>query len=1349
MSEQNVYGRKIQLPYNENLTDREFEELLYNIFTEHVERRKKPFVDIYDSAHLMPGVAEAGRDIFLVKNNKNVGLIQCKKVKTNLDKKSCAKEILKFSLNVICDPSLVSDNTVFTYYFVTSTGFSKNALALLSTFSSSIYSEQELQSWVESLIKEYKSFKKLKYIDIEDRLMFILQNIQVVLILPTQINLWLSEYYLIANHFFSSVNIVINTDQNKSIGNTEPYLITQNVEALEQAEVFWKNLNPGEAKVLVDTVDRTLDRHNFPTEIRNSLLSKVYFLKAFIEADLGKIDKFESLIIKAYNTQKESIKYKERVMKIYYERGEIDRSVELAHSILEKEEENPRAWLIVSLTDPKRVVPKIVSEMPDFKVGQISDQIRRNNNLEINQVKIIFNSELKSLPIPDYIDRLNLYYWNYVAKVAMSDVVQMASEVSITKPKNLLDNDQLKYAHKILSLIVYKVKNTVFEYQVTFQVAKFDLYLCQYFLANEVKEEIELAREMYYLYFGKKLIGIKEEFTTGGPLVKVIPERIIEVVAVLLQQDQNNYVISIDKILKENILTDISIDIYILIAIAYKREDQFDKRIEAYSTYINKLKFIDQYAASQCCDIIRSLQLLKFEASELLNVILKDKEFETDFISPLIEAYFYCVLSENKNIAKEKAEIVKPHWIELNLSLKTCLAIIYTEIKEWPTAIELWKELCGNDIKESDALKGYLISLYESRLEVETLIEKLLYWRSNFTPDLKLTEIESSLYRKLINYKKLSEVSAYGMKYFPDKHTFWIDGVRAFHRLNDTTNLSPLLDDRIFSFDLRPEVVLSLAHIYIINGKENEGLEACYRIVRSNWSNPRIKQAYVSISTNYKSIEQHKDPEIVLVGMFVRIHGENKRQLIEITPESVKYDKFIINIVGLRVNDKFTFKKRITGQVNTYTVEAIFDKYRGLSARIFEEVFDKPLHGMSLQGFQSPGEQGAQELLDEIQSSLGPEGTKHQIIVEDKRRKFANVEIGFLELTQQAFRGDPIAAWHYITSDYGDGFPIMSTHSLSRNQRNFSSAENLEFVLDFTSLLTIYHVSVAHNLQFNNKKFILSQYIFDYLSIDLEKRKNEQVSTMSISATSERVVAYSYSEDIHAGQLQFLINLNEWVNQNCQADYAWERIAWEAEKGDKELEKLFSEENLIVSSYSDTLLLSNRPNRYLLTDDLFIRIHEVGFINWTTTEVFLRQIVSDEFEKSIWITLAKLNMRGLSLTAMQLYYSFSNNVIVDNVNSLYIKAIYSFMPQYNQDPNNWVEVIKFIKHVYSENYDFSYKRRVSLNMFKTMLTGQTEVSSEIIGLLLKNIDAEFYLLRNYVDVIKKDLLYAIHDFYFK
>lgn len=200
----------LSLPFN-SLNDRAFEILLYQVFKDKIERDENNIREKFNGIDLMQGVGEKGRDSILTKNGKNVGVIQCKKVASNIAKPQFVKEILKFLLFAIKDTTLITSSKEFTYYFSVSTGLAGTTKELIRDFNTFIFQEKELESWTSSVIKEYQQFKGMTYAAVKPQLTELLENIKIERILPQDIELWLSSIPTVSAFFFEVKTVTDNS----------------------------------------------------------------------------------------------------------------------------------------------------------------------------------------------------------------------------------------------------------------------------------------------------------------------------------------------------------------------------------------------------------------------------------------------------------------------------------------------------------------------------------------------------------------------------------------------------------------------------------------------------------------------------------------------------------------------------------------------------------------------------------------------------------------------------------------------------------------------------------------------------------------------------------------------------------------------------------------------------------------------------------------------------------------------------------------------------------------------------------------------------------------------------------
>lgn len=176
-------------PYNVVSNPRRFEELIYSIYKIKIARSE---FSPYDSISLMNGVREKGRDCALFNGGRNYGLIQCKKYEKSLSKDQFGKEITKFALYSLLEPSLIFNPDEFEYYVAVAGGLTNECITFIDEFTHQIKTERKLSSWITENL-ELPTLAGLKISDPEPKTLEILSKIKVKKILPQDLDSLLYE----------------------------------------------------------------------------------------------------------------------------------------------------------------------------------------------------------------------------------------------------------------------------------------------------------------------------------------------------------------------------------------------------------------------------------------------------------------------------------------------------------------------------------------------------------------------------------------------------------------------------------------------------------------------------------------------------------------------------------------------------------------------------------------------------------------------------------------------------------------------------------------------------------------------------------------------------------------------------------------------------------------------------------------------------------------------------------------------------------------------------------------------------------------------------------------------------
>lgn len=135
-----------------HLDDRTFEVLAWRIKREEVGA---------DRARLMQGTGERGRDVVVYAVGRVETIVQCKLLRTRMDKPDVVRELLKVALHSVLDPDVLGERTV-RYELWAPGGFTEPASDLLLTWPRG-WTEDEVQKYFEAVRSRFTAFGELTW----------------------------------------------------------------------------------------------------------------------------------------------------------------------------------------------------------------------------------------------------------------------------------------------------------------------------------------------------------------------------------------------------------------------------------------------------------------------------------------------------------------------------------------------------------------------------------------------------------------------------------------------------------------------------------------------------------------------------------------------------------------------------------------------------------------------------------------------------------------------------------------------------------------------------------------------------------------------------------------------------------------------------------------------------------------------------------------------------------------------------------------------------------------------------------------------------------------------------------
>ena len=230
-------------------------------------------------------------------------------------------------------------------------------------------------------------------------------------------------------------------------------------------------------------------------------------------------------------------------------------------------------------------------------------------------------------------------------------------------------------------------------------------------------------------------------------------------------------------------------------------------------------------------------------------------------------------------------------------------------------------------------------------------------------------------------------------------------------------------------------------------------------------------------------------------------------------------------------------------------------------------------------------------------------------------------------------------------------------------------------------------------------KFYISHLIREKIVADLEEAINQPESKVSVVVTIDKIQPYFYDESFHDRRRNLYRNILTWIDKYCLFEDVPERLNLVVNRDDD-----LREIDLFVNILVESNMLANKPNHFLLTNDV---THFRQFNG--STHVFLSPILylekyfPDKFTSAISFMLEH-NYVGLPITSNILQQEFDKkNKGLENKFQISIENL-NF--RWNPDGNHILESVKFLKNLYLNNLVNPNVREITVTtLLKSLIAG--------------------------------------------
>ncbi|WP_165499097.1 hypothetical protein, partial [Gramella sp. KN1008] len=1005
---------------------------------------------------------------------------------------------------------------------------------------------------------------------------------------------------------------------------------------------------------LIEGLEKELDQQNFNDE---GIRSKLLFLKAYClkEINKGSNLEFAKLFVQAYLKDSKDLAIMQQAAVAYLNLKEQKDAVKVANKILQQEPFDLTAWIVKSITskDLKEYlikVPEVVKKSKGFQISIAYYLMLKNKELNVGYledlgVNLIIDEKL----LPE----LTLFtkdIWN----INIDLLYNLESGNRLRR--YVAGHDFLYETNQYSDLLVKILKN---------YVAKLD--------NTEVHSRILEYKFIlnFYLYAITNDHSYSRELDKVFSLIKKDPLKLTQYCQI--QNHQKEYSKSLEAFedFKEK-NSDFPLDILVFQIHTLLISGNKEKAIKEIRFYINSIPVIDYSRIHNLKGILfSSLNELKdLEIKDIVELISK-KEYSEDTLKILVKIELKLVLGEPSELEKqsfyEELYQIEDKANTENLHLFLHSYMLLNKVKE---AIKL----CTNYITDFEkatieSLKLYVLALLEMvsiRIEHEkvecdyhsVLLELLEHFRKKIKPiDINFLKQELELYRAVEDWSTILEISSLLYKMDPSdeyniaNYLFSLKENKDYIKLKEVSQKIP--DQfKVEAYGINVAQVLINSNVNV-----NKGFEIAYRLALDT-KNTQSRLFY--FGTSLTNREKFEDYKIVKADAYVEF-STNKEIFIEYIDQDHEW-------IGKEIGSNITEKENLSNTFTNITILHCFNQYVKLYKEILKES-NNPINKLGIKQFNidSSSKEGFEEQLKNLFGFQGEEDERFQ---KKLLEEYSTYKTGFITIANSLFKQDFWSTDKFLKTHHT--YQVLPKVFFGDPPIN---KETL-FILDYTSVCTLYDFQKKFGLPPSEKKFLISNLIPTIIErLIEEEEKKSSTESFNLKITTKNVIPNFKPENFSKSKIEDLKGLLEWIDKHCKTTIVREKI-------DVVFKLENNKTNPLTKSLIDNIFLSNRENHLLVTDDVFYALN-FGKLNMISSEILLLSLVNKSMYPKLYSYFLENHFVGITVEKDLLLEKFRNYIA--GKDSHYLTALKSLSQDLNPHPNKISVVSNLIKDMYLIN----------------------------------------------------------------
>ncbi len=547
-------------------------------------------------------------------------------------------------------------------------------------------------------------------------------------------------------------------------------------------------------------------------------------------------------------------------------------------------------------------------------------------------------------------------------------------------------------------------------------------------------------------------------------------------------------------------------------------------------------------------------------------------------------------------------------------------------------------------------LYQYIHAANKTGKDYNELLRMLKHWRENLPFSPQFCRLEVQLRRDLMDWKTVADICEYYLKSLPGESFMLAMFANSLHILNDSKYNEKIatLSERAKSIDFQhPQHLIAICDVLFMHGYPEPAFELLYPKAL-NPSAIELRAAYAKLVLNQDdNFSFFAEFEVAELGHFVKFEREGHVSYIQLTDDTLNHSVYKL-FVGKRVDDKVTVTRALTNLTDTFKISRIMNTYLALFDQILNQSSEDPYAGLPFSSMKFDTENPG-SFFETMQTMFGD---RNRIEEQTKDADFDAYYIGNISLTELISKeyNQKFIQGYYNVIRYHNGVNTIGLQQFVGHQ----NLADFQIVIDYSALLLFYQIWLFHKYGFQTK-FIVSKYIVEAIRSELSNLQygNDRFDTSGIEIG--RVAINDASFEFLNNRPAYLQGLLDWIGAFCDVKLSDNTI-----DAIKKTNIVIGEKPILDFALSTLLLITDDPNRLLITDDTFcLRMGLLPSNRIVSSEHFLKYVVRENSE--VLDELVKNRYINYSPTEQQLNGEYSKliagtysnyTLLLSNLNAL-------------------------------------------------------------------------------------------------